>query len=236
MTTDRNETYNTNRMKKYLTLLLICMFCLAELAAQGDITPGEISRTSGRQKDFSEKNSVYAGMSLGSFHSLTATFGVEYQRQWKNNLYWSVGYSQSGSHDGLSPDETGVRYNMTNSFLTGLVHYRVPLIKNRLFFCGAAGISAGYHHMSQATLKNTDLSHKFLPYFTFDLYWLYRTKWGGEIKVGPFITTLLLNMRGGLWRALPSRISHSPWDIHNDIGLWTTTFEDYVHVSLGYRF
>lgn len=220
-------------MKKLLLFILLSGILSCPLQAQR-----RNSEEPGAQDGFAGKNSIYGGFSLGSHYGycINVTTSVEYHRHITNNLYWSVGYSYKQSNDGLRPDEEGLQFDMKNNFLSGMVHYRIPIVKNRLYLCAGAGIALGYHHMSERTLRDTDLTHKLLPYFNLDVYWLFRMKWGGEIRIGP-LSTFILNARGGTWKAIPYRMSYSPWSINDELGFPSRTrFYEYLHVSLGYRF
>lgn len=179
-----------------------------------------------------KENNVFLTISSGytAFNQAMARFKLEYSRQIRGDLFWGCAlssYTHIGELQTYYCIEHADCYQNTVdqdiNKLDGMIFYRLPIIRSRLFFRVGAGMGLGWHRIRSIS-DDYLRRNKLLPYLNVEGAWILRIAKGFEMKFAP---TILI---------APSEFSVSPVMLcaSTDAVPWITDLG--FSLTLGWRF
>lgn len=179
------------------------------------------------------ENNLFFTFSTGftSHNQLVGMVKLEYSRQIERNWYWGTTFTAAGhsstrmSYDwsGMGRDPYGNTADQDVYKLSGMVFYRAPVIRSRLFFRIGAGAGVGYHRIrSLGDVRNA--RDKAVPYLTVEGAWILRAGKHFEMKFSPLVLLVPSEISWSFMKLSPPS-DKAPWLM--DVG---------VSLTLGCRF
>lgn len=224
-------------MRWLLPLLAVCMVWPAAAKTVGDpdslsVRKRRIAARIERHRLDGKENYVFLTLSSGltSYNQVMGRFKLEYSRQILGNLFWgcslaSYGHSsQWATYDCISSSDC-YRNTVDQDIykLDGMVFYRLPVIRSRLFFRVGAGAGIGWHCIRSVNDEYIR-RNRLLPYLNIECAWILRVAKGFEMKFSP---TILI---------LPSELSVSPAKLGASTDAVPMITDLGVSLTLGWRF
>lgn len=233
---ENKRTYTS----KYLHVLwlIICLTATLSVFGQGVTSPAparqeRVGRRVERHTLGHRENDLFLTLSTGmtSHNQMVGIVKLEYSRQIKRNWYWGTTFTVAGhSSTRMSYDWSGMGWDPYSDTadqdiykLSGMVFYRAPVIRSRLFFRIGAGAGVGYHRI-RSLGNRSKVAGRALPYLTVEGAWILRAGKHFEMKFAPLILLV------------PSEVSWSLVNLQRSSDLTPWLLDAGVSLTLGCRF
>ncbi len=223
-------------MKLKLTLVLILSILVNSTMLSQELTKRQqrIQQREAKHELGGKENNMFFTLSTGysNHNQVLITSRIEYSRNFSGNWFWGVtlqenlGVGRATVYDwdgtGKSPYRNTVRQNI--SITSGMLYYRIPVIKSRLFLRPGIGVGLGIHQLHDHEDNSDLLVDSVLPYFSAELTWILRLSRSIELKFAPTIL------------GIPQSVSVSPMQLGEPTDVYPLVTEIGISIGLGVRF